>query len=78
MINNRFSSKESACQAICCLHGSECHGYTIKCGWGREESMNDRNNAAQYGNNNASNQFYNRNQYDSVCIQITKITFTYF
>ncbi|CAF3662191.1 unnamed protein product [Rotaria socialis] len=57
----RFSSKESACQAICHIHGSEIHGYTTKCGWGRDESTNDRNNTPYHGNNNMSNQ----NQYDS-------------
>ncbi|CAF3725053.1 unnamed protein product [Rotaria sordida] len=61
----RFSSKESACQAICHLHGSEIHGFTTKCGWGRDESINDRNNVSNFGNSNMNNQSYNKNQYDS-------------
>ncbi|CAF4369749.1 unnamed protein product, partial [Rotaria sp. Silwood2] len=61
----RFSAKESACRAICHLHGSEIHGYTTKCGWGRDESINDRNNVPNYGNSNMNNQSHNKNQYDS-------------
>jgi len=63
----RFSSKESACQAICHLHGSEIQGQLIRCSWGRDESINERNNVAGYGNGNyMNNQNYNNNnQYDS-------------
>jgi hypothetical protein len=67
---NRFTSKESACQAICHLHGSEVQGQTIKCSWGRDEQINDQNNGAAYGNGNMNNQNYNNNnQYDSVCLK---------
>ncbi len=67
IFNNWFASKESACQAICRLHGSEIQGQLIRCSWGRDESINDRNNATGYGNGNTNNQKYNNNQYDSVC-----------
>lgn len=71
IFNYRFSSKESACQAICHLHGSEMQGQIIKCSWGRDESINERSNTTNYGNNNnnMNNQNYNNNnQYDSVCL----------
>lgn len=67
IFNNRFALKESACQAICHLHGSEIQGQLIRCSWGRDESINERNNATGYGNGNMNNQKYN-NQYDSVCM----------
>ena len=54
---HRYATKESACQAICHIHGAEIHGYTVKCGWGRDESTSA-------GNNSMPN--YNNNQYDSV------------
>jgi len=42
----------------------------IRCSWGRDESINDRNNLAGYGNGNGNmnNQKYNNNQYDSVSL----------
>ena len=58
----RFGSKESACQAICQLHGAEVQGQTIKCSWGRDEQVNDHNNGGGYGNGNMNN----HHQYDSV------------
>jgi hypothetical protein len=68
---NRFSSKESACQAICNLHGLEVQGQTVKCSWGRDEQLNDHNNEEAYGNSN-QNYYNNNNQYDSVCLRKTK------
>lgn len=68
IFNNRFTTKESACQAICHLHGSEMQGQIVKCSWGRDESINERNNTIGYGNSNMNNQNYNNNQYDSVCL----------
>lgn len=32
----RFSSKESACSAICGVHGMEINGSIAKCSWGKE------------------------------------------
>lgn len=63
VFKNRFASKESACQAICHLHGTEVQGQTVKCSWGRDEQVNDHNNRAIYGNDNMNN------QYDSVCLK---------
>jgi hypothetical protein len=40
----------------------------IRCSWGRDESINDRNSVAGYGNGNMNNQKYNNNQYDSVSL----------
>lgn len=62
----RFHTKESACQAICGLHGSEFRGHTIKCGWGREDSSNDRSNTSSYNNVLPSHQSYNSQPYDAV------------
>ena len=59
-LNNRFSSKESACQAICHVHGSEIQGQIVKCSWGRDEAINDQNIRTSYPNDN---------QYDSVCLK---------
>jgi hypothetical protein len=63
----RFATKDSACQAICHIHGSDFHGYTVKCGWGRDESSTDRNTSSNYGHMGMNNQNYSNNQYDSVC-----------
>ncbi|CAF3893627.1 unnamed protein product [Rotaria sp. Silwood1] len=63
--NGRFATKENACQSICHLHGSDVHGYTVKCGWGRDESNNTGNNVSNYGSG-MNNQNYKNNQYDSV------------
>ncbi|CAF1162310.1 unnamed protein product [Rotaria sp. Silwood1] len=60
----RFATKENACQSICHLHGSDVHGYTVKCGWGRDESNNTGNNVSNYGSG-MNNQNYKNNQYDS-------------
>ena len=32
----RFTSKESACNAICGVHGLEVNGGIVKCSWGKE------------------------------------------
>ncbi|CAF2113994.1 unnamed protein product [Rotaria magnacalcarata] len=45
----RFAKKDNACQAICHIHGSNVHGYAVKCGWGRDESTNTSNNVSNYG-----------------------------
>ncbi len=66
ILNNSYATKENACQAICHIHGSDIHGYTVKCGWGRDESTNTGNNAPNYGSGGMSNQNYNNNQFDSV------------
>lgn len=68
ILNNRFATKESACQAICHLHATEVQGQTIRCSWGRDDSIKDRNNVTNYGNGNKNNQKYNNNEYDSVCL----------
>ncbi len=71
IFNKRFASKESACQAICHLHGSEIQGQIVKCSWGRDEQINVQNSGTTYGNNNMNNQNYtnnNNNQYSSVCL----------
>ncbi|CAF1182180.1 unnamed protein product [Rotaria sordida] len=60
----RYATKENACQAICHIHGSDVHGYTVKCGWGRDESSNTANNVSNYGSG-MNNQNYKNNQYDS-------------
>jgi len=65
ILNDRYATKENACQAICHIHGSDVHGYTVKCGWGRDESTNTGNNVSNYGSG-TNNQNYNNNQYDSV------------
>lgn len=62
---SRYATKENACQAICHMHGADVQGYTVKCGWGRDESGNTGNNGSNYaGGMNKLN--YNNNQYDSV------------
>ncbi|CAF1019698.1 unnamed protein product [Didymodactylos carnosus] len=33
----KFFSKDSACQAICNVHGMDVNGYVAKCGWGRDD-----------------------------------------
>lgn len=33
----KFSTKESACAAICGVHGTDVNGSTAKCGWGRDD-----------------------------------------
>ena len=42
------------------------HGYTVKCGWGRDESMNTGNNMSNYGGGMNNQNYNNNNQYDSV------------
>ncbi|CAF3584532.1 unnamed protein product [Rotaria socialis] len=54
----RFAKKDNACQAICHIHGSNVHGHTVKCGWGRDESANTSNNVSNYSGSM-------NNQYDS-------------
>lgn len=61
----RYATKENACQAICHIHGADVHGYTIKCGWGRDESNNTGSNVPNYGGG-MNNPNYNNNRYDSV------------
>ncbi|CAF4653874.1 unnamed protein product, partial [Rotaria sp. Silwood2] len=61
----RYATKDNACKAICHLHGSDVHGFTVKCGWGRDETNTTANNVANYGSG-TNNQKYNNNQYDSV------------
>jgi len=69
ILNNRFATKESACKAICHLHGTKIQGRTIRCSWGRDDSINDRYNITNYGNGNMNNQKNNNNnQYHSVCL----------
>ncbi|CAF4192113.1 unnamed protein product [Rotaria sp. Silwood2] len=60
----RYATKDNACKAICHLHGSDVHGFTVKCGWGRDETNTTANNVANYGSG-TNNQKYNNNQYDS-------------
>lgn len=36
--NFRFSTKESAAQAIVNTHGGEINGHTVKCSWGKESN----------------------------------------
>ncbi|CAF1279111.1 unnamed protein product [Didymodactylos carnosus] len=44
----KFFSKDSACQAICNVHGMDINGYTAKCGWGRDDgSMGPAGNNSQ-------------------------------
>lgn len=74
ILNNRFATKDNACQAICHIHGSEVNGYIAKCGWGRDESTNSGNNNNQStfssssggGGGMSSQSYNNNNQYDSV------------
>jgi nucleolysin TIA-1/TIAR len=61
----RFTSKESACAAICGVHGMEINGNVAKCSWGKENtdmssggssSSNNTNsnvNSMQYNNANS-------------------------
>lgn len=42
---NRFSSKESAAQAICAVHGNVIAEQPVKCSWGKES--NDPNQSSQ-------------------------------
>ncbi|UJR22098.1 hypothetical protein I4U23_025164 [Adineta vaga] len=60
----RYANKDSACHAICHIHGSDIYGFTVKCGWGRDEPMSSGNNAPNYGGG-MNNLNYNNNQYDS-------------
>ncbi|CAF1207522.1 unnamed protein product [Adineta steineri] len=61
----RYATKDSACQAICHIHGSDIHGYTVKCGWGRDEPTNTGNNPSSYGSTMNNQNYNNNNQYDS-------------
>ena len=63
--HHRYATKESACQAICHIHGSDIHGYTVKCGWGRDDSINTGNNLLNYGSD-INNRSFHQNQYNSV------------
>ncbi|GFO50246.1 nucleolysin tia-1, partial [Plakobranchus ocellatus] len=47
----RFSTKESATQAICAVHGSTVAEQPVKCSWGKES--NDSNPSAQQSSSNS-------------------------
>lgn len=61
----RYSTKENACQAICHVYGSDVNGHSVKCGWGRDESINNTNPMSTYGNTMNNQNYNNNNQYDS-------------
>jgi hypothetical protein len=55
-ILNRYTTKESAAQAIVALHNTEINGQPVKCSWGKES--NDASAAAVAANQVSSSKFF--------------------